>query len=187
MSQHISPADRSAAAQIRRKRQRRAVLGLVPAAVVGLLLGAAGAASAASGTATHNGHTLTASNATGLAAAGETITVTGSGYDPAKGYYLALCQVPDDYSYGQVPSPCAGGDGQGSTGVGPSAWVTNSPVGGSASTPIDSSGGFSARIRVKQASTNLDCATVTCAVVSRRDHLGSADRSFDVFIPVSFS
>jgi hypothetical protein len=41
--------------------------------------------------------------------------------------------VPEDYSYGTKPSPCAGGDGQGGTGVGPSSWVTNlSAVAGAA-------------------------------------------------------
>jgi hypothetical protein len=82
-------------------------------------------ASAAGGSATHNGFTLTASNATGLAAAGETATVTGSGFSALNGYYVALCAVPENYSYGTKPSPCAGGDGQGGTGVGPSSWVTN--------------------------------------------------------------
>ena len=156
------------------------------AATAASLLTIAGTASAAPGSASRNGHTLSASNATGLAVAGEVVTVTGTGYNPANGYYVALCQVPDDYSYGVRPAPCAGGDGQGSTGVGPSAWVTNSPLGGNAAYPIAADGGFTAQIHVKEATTGLDCATVTCAIVSRRDHFATNDRTADVFIPVSF-
>jgi hypothetical protein len=162
---------------------RAALVTAVAATAAGL---AAAPASAAPGNATHNGLTLSASNATGLAAAGETITVTGSGYDAAKGYYVALCAVPSDYSYGAKPGPCAGGDGQGGTGVGPSAWVTNSAGGTS---PIAANGSFTTQIRIARANSGLDCgdAAVTCAIVSRRDHLSADDRTADVFIPVSFS
>ncbi|MDX3662545.1 hypothetical protein PV646_35050 [Streptomyces sp. ID05-26A] len=157
---------------------------LVVAAVAAALVTTAVPASAAPGSASRNGHTLSASNATDLVVAGETITVTGTGYDPAKGYYVALCQVPDDYSYGAAPTPCLGGDGQGGTGVGPSAWVTNLPGG---TTTIAPNGSFTAQVHVKQTGGNLDCAQVTCAIVTRRDHLGLSDRSFDVFIPASWS
>ncbi|GAA1948115.1 hypothetical protein [Amycolatopsis minnesotensis] len=164
----------------------RAALVTVVAATAATAL--ATPALAAPGDATHNGLTLSASNATGLAPAGETITVTGAGYDPAKGYYVALCAVPEDYGYGTKPSPCAGGDGQGGTSVGPSAWVTNNPIGGSAATPIAANGTFSAKIRIAKTGTGLDCAdpAVTCAIVSRRDHFAASDRTADVFIPVSF-
>lgn len=162
---------------------------LVTAAVVAAVAGLAAPAFAAPGSATNNGKTLSASNATGLAATGETITVTGSGFDATKGYYVALCAVPEDYSYGTKPSPCAGGDGQGGAGVGPSAWVTNNPLGGSASFPIAANGTFTAQISVKQTASGLDCAdpAVTCAIVSRRDHFSASDRTADVYIPVSFS
>jgi hypothetical protein len=160
---------------------------LVLAAVAAALVTTAMPAAAAPGSASRNGHTLTASNATDLDPAGETITVTGTGYDPAKGYYVALCQVPDDYSYGATPTPCLGGDGQGGSGVGPSAWVTNTPMGTNPSVPIAADGSFTAQIHLKQAGGNLDCAQVTCAIVSRRDHWGLFDRSFDVFVPASWS
>jgi hypothetical protein len=167
-----------------RKTSKIAVtLGCVAVSVVAL----AGPASAAPGSASNNGRTLTASNATGLNPAGETITVTGSGYDPLKGYYVALCQVPDDFQYGERPAPCLGADGQGGTGVGPSAWVTNFPIGSNPSYPVSSDGTFTSQIRITRSGANLDCAQVTCAIVSRRDHLGSSDRSFDVFIPVSWN
>ncbi|MEA5364113.1 hypothetical protein VA596_31585 [Amycolatopsis sp., V23-08] len=159
---------------------------LVTATAAAAVTALAAPASAAGGSATHNGFTLTASNATGLAAAGETVTVTGSGFSALNGYYVALCGVPEDYSYGTKPSPCAGGDGQGGTGVGPSAWVTNSPGGTS---PIAANGTFTTQIRVVRAGTGLDCGdpSVTCAIVSRRDHLSAGDRTADVFIPVTFS
>ncbi|TCC22077.1 hypothetical protein [Kribbella speibonae] len=166
---------------------RRTVLTLSAAAA--LTVGLVAPASAAPGSASNLGKTLSASNATGLAAAGETITVTGSGYNPAQGYYVALCAVPSDYSYGTKPSPCAGGDGQGGTTVGPSAWVTNSPLGGSASYPIAADGTFTAQIHIAEVNSGLDCSDpdVTCAIVSRRDHLAASDRTGDVYIPVSFN
>lgn len=162
---------------------------LIGSAAVLLAAGIAGPASAAPGSATNLGKTLSASNATGLPTAGSTITVTGTGYNLSQGYYVALCAVPSDYSYGTKPSPCAGGDGQGSSGVGPSAWVTNSPLGGSAAVPIAANGTFTAQIYVKEAAGGLDCGNpdVTCAIVSRRDHFAASDRSGDVYIPVSFS
>lgn len=160
---------------------------LVLAAVAAALVTTAVPAAAAAGSASRNGHTLSASNATDLDPAGETITVTGTGYDPAKGYYVALCQVPDDYSYGATPTPCLGGDGQGGSGVGPSAWVTNTPMGSSPTVPVAADGSFTAQIYLTQAGGNLDCAQVTCAIVTRRDHWGLFDRSFDVFIPASWS
>ncbi|MFI6098011.1 hypothetical protein ACIA8G_20835 [Lentzea sp. NPDC051213] len=160
---------------------------LVMAAVAAALVTTAMPALAAPGSASRNGHTLSASNATDLDPAGETITVTGTGYDSTKGYYVALCRVPDDYSYGSTPTPCLGGDGQGGTGAGPSAWVTNTPAGSNPSVPIAADGSFTAQIHLKQAGGNLDCAQVTCAIVTRRDHLGLFDRSFDVFVPASWS
>ncbi|GAA4034107.1 hypothetical protein GCM10022247_68980 [Allokutzneria multivorans] len=153
--------------------------------VVGLT-GVVGSAVAAPGSATRNGHTLSADNATGLDPAGATVTITGSGYDDPNGYYLALCQVPDDYSYGARPAPCLGGNGQGSEQIGPSSWVTNAfPANGKSVFSI-SGGSFTAKIRVTEAGPGLDCSQVTCAIISRRDHNASADRFYDVFIPVSF-
>lgn len=162
---------------------------LTVATATALAVGVITPASAAPGSASNLGKTLTASNATGLASAGETITVTGSGYNSAQGYYVALCAVPSDYSYGTKPSPCAGGDGQGGTTVGPSAWVTNNPLGGSASFPIAANGTFTAQIRFAKVNPGLDCGDpdITCAIVSRRDHFAASDRTGDVYIPVSFS
>ncbi len=87
---------------------------------------------------------------------------------------------------GTKPSPCAGGDGQGGTGVGPSAWVTNFPGG---SSPIAANGTFTTQIKIAEVNNGLDCSnpSVTCAIISRRDHFASNDRNSDVFIPVSFS
>ncbi|GAB2612656.1 hypothetical protein [Kribbella endophytica] len=166
---------------------RRTVLTV--AAATALAVGLITPAHAAPGSASNLGKTLSASNATGLAAAGETITVTGSGYSASQGYYVALCAVPSDYSYGTKPSPCAGGDGQGGTTVGPSAWVTNNPLGGSASYPIATNGTFTAQIRIAEINNGLDCSDpdLTCAIVSRRDHFAANDRTGDVYIPVSFS
>lgn len=157
---------------------------LVLASAFAVTVGLALPASAAPGSASRNGLTLSASNASGLVAAGETVTVTGTGYSPTAGYYVALCQVPDDYEYGVRPSPCAGGDGQG--GVTASAWVTNAGVAGNPSSPIAADGSFTTQIWVTKVTAGLDCGVVTCAIVSRRDHLASSNRDSDVFIPVSW-
>ena len=57
-------------------------------------------------TATDGVRTLTVSQVRGLSPAGQTIRVTGRGYDTNKGVYVALCVIPPR---NVVPSPCGGG------------------------------------------------------------------------------
>lgn len=134
---------------------------------------------------------LTVSKTSGLVPAGETVTVTGTGYDTSKGVYVALC---DTSSAGpsQAPSPCIGGvdmDGSG----GASVWVSSNPppYGEGLTTPYTGSGadgGFSVQLDVKASDENTDCTApgTECAVVTRNDHTRSSDRGQDVFVPVSF-
>ncbi|GAA1440782.1 LPXTG cell wall anchor domain-containing protein [Nocardiopsis tropica] len=134
---------------------------------------------------------LTVSRTSGLAPAGETVTVTGTGYDTSKGVYVALC---DTSSAGpaQAPGPCIGGvdmDGSG----GSSVWVSSNPppYGEGLATPYTGSGtdgGFSVRLEVRAGDENTDCTAsgTECAVVTRNDHTRSSDRGQDVFVPVSF-
>ena len=49
---------------------------------------------------------LTVSKSKGLDRAGETVTVTGRGFDVTKGVYVAFCL---DNGAGVLPSPCGGG------------------------------------------------------------------------------
>ncbi|QUX28269.1 cell wall protein [Nocardiopsis akebiae] len=134
---------------------------------------------------------LSVSKTSGLDPEGETVTVTGSGYDTAKGIYVALCDTsgagPD-----QAPGPCIGGvDTEGSSGA--SVWVSSNPppYGEGLAVPYTgggADGGFSVELRVGAGDENTDCADpgTECAVVTRNDHTRPSDRSQDVFVPVSF-
>lgn len=135
--------------------------------------------------------TLSVSKTSGLDPEGETVTVTGSGYDTAKGIYVALCDTsgagPD-----RAPSPCVGGvDMEGSSGA--SVWVSSNPppYGEGLAVPYTgggTDGGFSVELRVRASDENTDCTdpATECAVVTRNDHTRSSDRGQDVFVPVSF-
>jgi hypothetical protein len=151
---------------------------------ISLLLGAVVAAAPASATGP-NGQTLTVSEATGLATDGARLTVTGKGYDEAKGIYVAFCK---DNGPGRAASPCGGGaDTSGRTGG--SQWISSKPppYGRGLAKPYTTGGAFTVRITVKaRISDTVDCAKVTCVVFTRADHTRTADRTADVRIPVSF-
>ena len=136
--------------------------------------------------------TLTVSRTSGLDPSGERVTVTGTGYDTAKGVYVALCDTANASST-QAPSPCIGGvdmEGEG----GASVWVSSNPppYGEGLATPYTGSGtdgGFTVELTVKGSDEHTDClsAATDCAVVTRNDHTRSSDRGQDVFVPVTFS
>jgi hypothetical protein len=125
------------------------------------------------------------SKAAGLKAGGETVTVTGKGFDTDKGIYVAFCK---DNGPGKVPGPCGGGaDTSGSTGA--SHWISDNPppYGRNLAVRYGSGGTFSVTLQVsKRLSDAVNCGDTRCAVVSRADHTRSADRTQDVRIPVSF-
>ncbi|CAL9429436.1 hypothetical protein SUDANB121_02036 [Nocardiopsis dassonvillei] len=134
---------------------------------------------------------ITVSKTDGLDPDGETVTVTGTGYDTSKGIYVALCDTAGA-STTQAPTPCIGGvdmDGSG----GASAWVSSNPppYGEGLAVAYNGSGtdgGFSVQITVKADDGSTDCndSGVECAIVTRNDHTRSSDRSQDVFVPVTF-
>ncbi|SHJ53117.1 LPXTG-motif cell wall anchor domain-containing protein [Nocardiopsis flavescens] len=135
---------------------------------------------------------ITVSKTEGLDPAGETVTVTGTGYDTSKGIYVALCDTADAGPT-RAPTPCIGGvdmDGSG----GASAWISSNPppYGEGLAVAYSGSGtdgGFSVEITVKADDGTTDCNDpgVECAVVTRNDHTRSSDRGQDHFVPVSFS
>ncbi|MFJ5263224.1 hypothetical protein ACIQAC_22430 [Streptomyces sp. NPDC088387] len=165
--------------------------GLAVAASAALTLGLAGSASAATSTRTitDGGTTynlsLTAPNT--AAAAGQVITVSGSGYNTGQGVYVALCVVSGAPGQSQ-PTPCLGGQDQtGSTGA--SHWVSNQGGGTVANSSRFGTGGtFSVNIFVKAtlADGSICGEDVTCAVVTRADHTDTGDRKYDVHVPISF-
>ncbi|MER6692062.1 hypothetical protein [Streptomyces minutiscleroticus] len=171
-------------------RSRRVGCFLAVAAASALLLPAASPAVAAGGTATGpEGQKLTVSKSAGLAAAGETVTVTGSGYNTEKGIYVAFCV---DNGAGKTPTPCVGGvDMSGESGA--SAWISSDPpsYGEGLAKPYGGSGHegtFSVKIKVRAKDATTDCTAsgVRCAVITRNDHTRGGDQSQTVRIPVTF-
>ena len=163
---------------------------LAVASASALLLPAASSAVAAGGSATGpEGQKLTVSRSSGLDPAGETVTVTGSGYNTEKGIYIAFCV---DNGAGKTPTPCVGGvDMSGESGA--SVWISSNPpsYGEGLAEPYGGSahaGTFSARIKVRAKDANTDCTAsgVTCAVITRNDHTRGGDQSQTVRIPVTF-
>lgn len=138
------------------------------------------------------GQTITVSKASGLNAAGETVTVSGSGFDLSKGIYLGVCV---NNGAGAVPTPCLGGVDM-TGGSGSSVWISSNPpaYGQGLAQPYTESGGkgsFSVGLAVTAADTLTDCqdkakAPNGCVIVTRADHTRSADRTADVMIPISF-
>lgn len=135
---------------------------------------------------------LTVSKTSGIDPDGETVTVTGSGYDTAKGIYVALCDTANASS-NIAPGPCIGGvdmEGDG----GSSAWISSNPppYGEGLATPYTgggTDGGFTVELSVKAKDDNTDCTAsgTECAVVTRNDHTRSSDRGQDKFVPVTFA
>lgn len=137
------------------------------------------------GSASTGSATLHVSEVDGLDPAGQTVTVSGSGYDESKGVYVSLCVIPPP---GSPPSPCGGGeDREGTSGA--SAWISSNPPDYAAglTTPYGPGGTFTVSLRVSSPiAPGLDCTNVRCAVVTRNDHTRSGDRSQDVIVPVTF-
>ncbi|NUP20135.1 MAG: hypothetical protein HOZ81_29425 [Streptomyces sp.] len=160
------------------------------AGATALLLSAVGPASAAGGSATGpEGQKLGVSQSSGLDPDGQSVTVTGSGYNTEKGIYVAFCV---DNGVGKTPTPCVGGvDMSGDSGA--SAWISSNPpsYGEGLAKPYKGSGhkgSFSVRLTVRAKDANTDCTKsgVQCAVITRNDHTRGGDQSQTVRIPVTF-
>ncbi|MET9828052.1 hypothetical protein ABZ078_01810 [Streptomyces sp. NPDC006385] len=160
------------------------------AGAVTLLLATSGQSWAAGGSATGpEGQKLTVSKSAGLDPGGETVTVTGTGYNTEKGIYVAFCV---DNGAGKTPTPCVGGvDMAGESGA--SAWISSNPpsYGEGLAKPYEGSGhkgSFSVRLAVRAKDANTDCAKpgVRCAVITRNDHTRGSDQSQTVRVPVTF-
>ena len=155
------------------------------AALVAVPLLVVGGHVRADGSASDGTRVLTVSQADGLAADGQSITVSGSGYDQSKGIYVALCVVPPR---GSLPSPCGGGiDREGDGGA--SVWISDNPPSYASGLPraYGPGGTFTVTIRVgPRINAVTDCRVVRCAVVTKNDHTINDDRSQDLLIPVTF-
>ncbi|MEU6954144.1 hypothetical protein [Streptomyces sp. NPDC045714] len=130
------------------------------------------------------GQKLTVSATTGLDPAGERVRVTGEGYGPRSGIYVALCKDNGD---NRVPSPCLGGADM-SGGSKTSQWIVppGDPYEGDLARAFGPGGTFDVEIEISAKGDGLDCAEVACSLVTRADHRASGDRSQDVRVPVAF-
>lgn len=129
---------------------------------------------------------LTVSQTDGLTP-GQAVTVSGAGFDEAKGIYVAICV---DNGPGATPTPCLGGvDMEGTAGG--SAWVSSNPPSYAAglTTPFGPGGTFEVTLPAvaEDAVAGVDCREVSCAVTVRYDHTRADDRTGDVIIPITFA
>jgi len=127
---------------------------------------------------------------------GDRFVVSGTGYDPARGIYVAICAIPDDPAV--KPGPCLGGvpsqeavaAPEGTIQFAPSNWINDDwawKLFGARSYDDRESGTFTAYIEVPPtADDNVDCRAVACALYTRNDHTASADRVQDVYLPLGF-
>ncbi|MFV2021328.1 hypothetical protein [Micromonospora sp. LOL_023] len=131
------------------------------------------------------GQRLTVAKSTGVSRSGETVTVTGTGYDTNKGIYVAFCV---DNGAGTAPSPCGGGVDTSGTG-GSSHWISSNPpsYGEGLAVPYGTGGSFQVSIPLVTNIGAVDCTVRTCSVMTRADHTRTGDRSQDVRIPITFA
>ena len=130
-------------------------------------------------------------------APGDRVVVSGTGYDPARGIYVAICAIPDDPA--TKPGPCLGGvpsqeaveTVEGAIEYAPSNWINDDwawKLFGARSYDDRDSGTFTAYIEIPPTSDeNVDCREVRCALYTRNDHTAAGDRVQDVYIPLGFS
>jgi hypothetical protein len=128
---------------------------------------------------------------------GDRFVVSGTGYDPARGIYVAICAIPDDP--GTKPGPCLGGVPtqeaveveEGTIQFAPSNWINDDwawRLFGARSFDDRDTGTFTAYLEVPEtADDKVDCREVACALYTRNDHTAAGDRVQDLFIPLGFA
>jgi len=125
-------------------------------------------------------------------AVGDRVVVHGTGFDPARGIYVAVCVVPA--SPEEKPGPCVGGAPQqsqdpeehaGEIQWAPSTWVNDDWAWRlfGARSYDDGAGSFTAYLELADPA-EVDCATQQCAIVTRNDHTAAEDRVQDVYLPI---
>ena len=133
---------------------------------------------------------------TSALAPGDRFVVSGTGYDPDRGIYVAICAIPADPTI--KPGPCLGGAGsqeavevpEGTIQFGPSNWINDDwawKLFGARSYDDPATGTFTAYIEVPATSDDkVDCREVACALYTRNDHTAASDRVQDLAIPLGF-
>lgn len=123
---------------------------------------------------------------------GETVVVTGDGFDAGIGIYVAICAIPDAPE--QKPGPCLGGIPEGAeTGEAEasglsSAWVTDDWAWRAFAThDYGDDGSFEVELTVPSpVGEALDCRVERCAIATRSDHTAAGDRVQDMLLPVAY-
>ncbi|MCX6501398.1 MAG: HtaA domain-containing protein [Microbacterium sp.] len=140
------------------------------AVLLSLLLIAAGSLTATPANA-DPGPTLTVSKTSGLNPAGETVTVTGSGYNPAQAMYLSTCtDVPlSEVSFGFISAGCTTG-----------AKLINPNPTRDTQVKLNADGTFTTSFTVTP-------KTGSTAIYTIADHTAQADRSQDAKVTVTFA
>jgi hypothetical protein len=129
--------------------------------------------------------------------AGDRIVVTGAGYNPDSGIYVAICAVPQ--ALNEKPGPCLGGvpsqtpgesSNEGAIDYAPSNWINDQwawRLFGARSFDDRAQGTFTAYIEVPGfADENVDCRERICGLYTRNDHTALEDRVQDVYLPIDF-
>lgn len=129
-------------------------------------------------------------------AVGDQLIVHGTGYDPGRGIYVAICVIPSDAA--TKPGPCIGGVPDqaqqeveaGTIQYAPSNWITDDwawKLFGARSYDNLAAGTFTAYLEVGDpVGDGFDCRVDHCAIYTRNDHTAIGDRVQDLYIPVGF-
>jgi LPXTG-motif cell wall-anchored protein len=137
------------------------------AVATGTLLGLGCTAFAVAPASAAEAPTITLSKSAGLTAGGEEITVTGKGFKPGKGVYVAQT----------VAKPAGGVPTQ----YGNAGYVPQVGPDGTFSVKIKPAQTFEGKDKAK-----IDCASTPCFVATFNDHTDIANRDQDVWVPVTF-
>jgi hypothetical protein len=130
-----------------------------------------------------HGETLTVNKTSGIKS-GSTLTIQGLHFDETVGIYIEMCQI---VAKGVRPSICGGGaDKTGTSGA--SVWISSNPpnYGIGLALPYKPGGRFTTAIKVSSKIGKLDCHKAKCAIYVRADHTRGDDRSYDIYLPISF-
>ncbi|MFI6587542.1 hypothetical protein [Embleya sp. NPDC050493] len=125
---------------------------------------------------------LAVTPATGADPAGQTFTVTGTGFDPVRdggnGIYVAFGPKNADWNTNPAPYQAT-------------KWVRTNPAASPGQAKLNADGSFTLTLDGMKAKyknkdgVEFDCSVTTCHVVTFAAH-GSPDRSQDTFLPVAF-
>ena len=128
---------------------------------------------------------------------GDRLVVSGEGFDPDLGLYVAICKVPAELD--ARPGPCLGGVGsqeveqfeEGVVQYAASNWINGAfawRLFGARSFDDAEAGTFTAYIELPPvADENVDCGTETCGLYTRNDHTAVADRVQDLYLPLRWA